>query len=456
MYFWILRAFLSVMLSLAVFLALALFVAVSAINGLFDAKVYVEALEEINIYERFYSEGLTPEAMEEIQATFLGEADVIPEGKVLELIQTAAPPEYLKAQIEGNLAALEGFYSGDAEHLSLYWNLEEPLERLATAAPPLVADIVEAKLEEAADLPALQPDRIAGEAEKLVGEERAEDIAAAVESLLAGETFAHSVADLSGLEESEILAVYDQSVTKILDNPDIDRRHREVIEEASAELKETFTTGNVQGFLTQAAEKATGTALELALAEIRTELDEQGRLDLTPILAEAVFAVEYNQFQATAVERRDRVRSYIFRLRLAAFAIGIAAMILAAFVYWRRVDAFILWLYLTLFLTGAATLALLLAAYSIAPSAIEDLAYRLPEEGPQVFTGLYELGLEAGAAVVSSQLAGLIWIPTMPMLAGIALGLATLAFNKWWRTSVSDGPEPQLVADSEPAQLVDN
>ena len=122
---WILRSALSVLLGFAVFSALMLFLFFTVGNGLMDDDIYVEALEERDFYERFYSEALTSEFIEELLQTITGNSTILSLEELPNLVQTVAPPDYLKGQVEANLLLLASFSSGNSDTLELHLELNE-------------------------------------------------------------------------------------------------------------------------------------------------------------------------------------------------------------------------------------------------------------------------------------------------------------------------------------------
>ncbi len=411
---WILRSALSVLLGFAVFLALMLFLFFTVGKGLMDDDIYVEALEERGFYERFYSEALTSEFIEELLQTITGNSTILSLEELPGLIQTVAPPDYLKGQVEANLLLLASFSSGNSDTLELHLELNELLEGLV----PSMVNLVKRRIERAPVLPAAQLTILAA---GRPGDQYTAEITTALETVLAGKQVSTSVSDLTGLSKNEVLDIFDRSVEEILENPAVDQRYRDSLREAESELRQTFVSGNTRDFLTQAAKTAAVPAIDAALADFRSELDDQGRLDLVPLLAEEVFDVDENELQNRAQRWRDRVLNFLNWTRNIAIGILVLATAIMLSIYWKSMGGFLKWLCWTLMLSGATALALLTLAYLVLPGIVErQLQGQLLDILPE-FSGAGVLAGEVAVSIALNQIKSLIWIAAAPLVAGAIL-----------------------------------
>ena len=411
---WIIRSALSVLLGFAVFLALMLFLFFTVGKGLMDDDIYVEALEERGFYERFYSEALTSEFIEELLKNITGNSTILSLEELPGLIQTVAPPDYLKGQVEANLLLLASFSSGNSDTLELHLELNELLEGLVPSMVNLVARRIEGA-------PVLPPAQLTILAAGSSHDKYTAEITTALETLLAGKQVSTSISDLTGLSENELLDIFDRSVEEILENPAVDQRYRDSLREAESELRQTFVSGNTRDFLTQAAKTAAVPAIDAALAEFRSELDDQGRLDLVPLLAEEVFDVDENELQNRAQRWRDRVLNFLNWTRNISIGILVLATAIMLSIYWKSMGGFLKWLCWTLMLSGATALALLALAYLVLPGIVErQLQGQLLDILPE-FSGTGVLAGEVAVSIALNQLKSLIWIAAAPLVAGAIL-----------------------------------
>ena len=116
MFVWILRGTLTVLLGLTVFVALMLFLFYTGLKGFLDDDVYIDALSEANVYQRLYTEIITPGTIDDIWKDLSDDSAILSSEELLALFQTVAPPEYIQSQVEANLAQLASFSSGGNRH----------------------------------------------------------------------------------------------------------------------------------------------------------------------------------------------------------------------------------------------------------------------------------------------------------------------------------------------------
>ena len=449
MFWWILRGLVSVLLSLVVFACLLVLLVFAGVRSLLDDETYVKPLAEVNAYQRIYTEVLMPEAIDELRNDLFGGTEFLSSQEIADLMYQLAPPDYLRSQVESNSALLDDYLSGESNTLKLYLDLGAPLDRLT----PAVETLIENKIDEATELVAAEVVPRVDELTTSLDEQHADRISQTLESLLTGESISTSVSDLTGYSEAELLEIFDQSVEVILANPAVDDRSRDLIEETVPELRQTFVTGNVNYFLKEATRVTVVPALDLAIGDLKEQLDEQGRVDLVSLLAEEVMEIEESQLQDTAREWRDRMLTALFWALLVPLLTLILAIATMFLVYWRRPLAFYRWTYLTLLIAGGAALAALLTAYFTLPGATEGLIYVQLDGLESGLPGLLPLASELANAMVASLLGGLIWIAAIPPLASAVLWLVSPVYNRWLKAKEPEEVEQEKIEpeDSEPS-----
>ena len=442
MFLWIARSVLTLLTGLAVFLALLFLLAFAGVKGLVNSAIYTDTLVEVNAYERVYSELLPPDTIEGFLKTIAGESVNSPSEELHELVKTIAPPEYLRSQVEANLGRLEVFASGDSDKLELYLELDGPLDRITPATlSPLERRIEKAPLEPGGQT----------RSQVFVSAEHqyADEFNSALEAVLSGEPISTAVSDLTGLTESEVMETFERFLDVTMENPAFDQKYRDSLREAEPHLRQSFASGNTRDLLRQAASTLAEPAIETALADFRAKLDDEGRLDLEPILAEELLGIGEEELQERARLWRQRVLSYLnvsINIALGALVLSAAIMLL---VFWEKLGSYLTWLYWTLVLSGAAALALLVLAYFIVPGAIEGLLLGLIDSENSASTGLVALGSEVIATAVSNQIKALIWIPATPLVVGAVLWTVSPALGK-----LRKGSEPE--SETQPPQQEDD
>lgn len=429
MILWVVRALLSFALGLAFFLALAVLLLTVGASNLFSGTFYARALNNQNFYERIYDEALTPEAMDGVRPHLADRLTLLTSEELAGLVQTVAPPEYLKGEMEANLELLDAFLDGESDSLAIYVDLGQPMDRLAPAIAAIVEPRISGEPGHVADPSSQDPARSPAvgapgslpETTQLTLDEYAAEIEVAMESGLTGGEVSTTVSNLTGLTEAEVLRIFDRSTDAIVANEAINLRYRESLNEARPLLREAFASGTTYDLLSAAMVAAGEPAIELALADTRSRLDEKGRLKLVPLLAEEVMGTSESELQAYLQASRDSLAVLISwgrALPLLTLALAIA---LAVTVFWGKKGALYRWLYLTLTVSGGALFAITLVAYLTAPAAVERGVVALLESTVGILPGLPPLLSDVAVAIASDLLGRMVWLSGVIALAGAAL-----------------------------------
>ena len=417
------RAVASIMFALCFFVAIALLLFHINMRAMLNDEIYAETLVKKDGYQRIYTDVLTPENVRQIWEEVSGDAKVLSSDELQDLLRAVAPPDYLQAQTEANLALLSSFAAGESEDLELYLEMAGPLDRLTAS----LVDLIEVRIEQA---PVLSYQQVQGQAAQSLGADYSEDLAQSIESLLADSNDLASIADLTGLTEEEILEVFDQAVAAVLDNTSLDIRFRNALEQAQPELRQTLRTGNTRDMLKQATRTAVAPAMEVALEDFRARLDEQGRLALVPILANEVLGIEEAQLQAGADRWQQRSDDLLTRtLTVAVVALAISAALLAA-IHWGRPKEFIRWFYRMLISGGGASLAFLIFAYFALPFAVDRIVAGSWMNRQVEVEGIVNLVLDIVISLIQTRVLALMWLAGGALALGIVFWAGMFAWER--------------------------
>ena len=338
MLLWILRALASVLAGLCIYLAVALLLFHVNLRALLDDELYADSLLEQNAYERLYTDVLTSQNIERVWSEVSSDVAYLTPEELHHLLRTVAPPEYLQAEVEANLASLSSFATGESEDLELYIELSGPLDRVINSMVDLVINRIETT-------PLVTEELVPVIVDETEDSPYSEDVRSALESISSGGLEARSLRDLTGLNEEEALDAFDQAFAQVVENPSIDQEYRDALRTAGPELRQTFRTGDFKELLRQVTRTVAAPALENALADFRRRLDSEGRLSLAPLLAEEVAGISESDFQVGADKWRDRVQVVLDRTRNYGLTALAAAIGLVTLVYWGRPGAGVRWLY---------------------------------------------------------------------------------------------------------------
>ncbi len=422
MILWILRAIGSMLAGLLACVAIALLLFHFNLKALLNDELYANALAEQNAYERLYTEALTARNIEPVWAELSGGTDYLTSSDLHSLMRSVAPPEYLQAQTEANLSLLSSFATAESEELELYLEMTGPIDRIVAST----VDLIIAKIQGA---PLVNDPMIASLADQAAAGPYSQEIAAALEYISTGGLESYSITDLTGLSEEAALTIFDQAMASALDNDLIDQQYRDSLAEAEPRLRLAFATGDTRQLLAEATRTAAAAALEMALADFRTRLDSDGRLDLVPMLARGLGNMDEAQFQENATAWRDRIDEALAQSRNLGLTALAAASGLVALVYWGRPRHAARWFYLLLVIGGGASLLLLTIARLALPGVADRVASGAWTAGQFEAEGLIVLTVDIAISVISSRLAALMWYAGGALAVGILTWAAFLAWD---------------------------
>ena len=436
MFLYILRAFASMLAGLAIFLAVALLLFHYNLRALLNDELYANALADQNAYERLYTEALTTENIELVWSEVSMGAGYLTSSELRRLMITVAPPEYLQAQTETNLSLLSAFAIGESDELELYLDISGPLDRVVAAT----VDLIVAKVEQT---PLVDDQLLQHMAAQSEGNPYSQEIAGALESISTGRLESHSITDLTGLSEDEVLEIFDQAMVLALDSDLIDQQYRAALEQAEPQLRQAFETGDTRLLLAESVRTAAAPALDTALAEYRVNLDRDGRLDLVPLLAEEVADVGEEQFQANASEWRDGIAEILSRTRNLGLIVLVAASGLVVLIYWGRPRQIARWFYRLLILVGGGSLVSLTVAYFALPGVVDRAVNSAWMAGQVEVQGLVVLTLDIVISVISSRLVAHMWLAGGTLAIGVLLWAAFLTWDISHRKRQSGEQAPE-------------
>ena len=445
MLIWILRTLASALAGLCIYLVFAMLLFHVNLKALLDDELYADSLIQQNAYERIYTDVLSPENTELVWSELSADVAYLTSSELHQLVSTVAPPEYLQAEVEANLASLSTFATGESDDLELYLEFSGPLDRMVESTVDLIIHRIEAT-------PLVTEELIQGVLDATEGSPYSEDISSALEALSSGGPEAQSIKGLTGLSEEEALAAFDQGLVLVVNNTSIDRRYRDALRTAEPELRQAFRTGDTRELLRQATVTALAQALDEALADFRSRLDSEGRLSLTPLLAEDVAGIAESDLQANANTWRDRIQAVLDRTRNYGLIALAAAIGLVMLVYWGRPRAGVRWLYRMLIVTGGVSLAFLTIAYFALPRVVDRVIDGAWMGGEVDVEGFVVLVLDVVISVITTRLVSLMWYFGISFALGILLWASLLAWDKVQgrRKSEDGGP----VKDSAPVEPV--
>jgi len=164
---------------------------------------------------------------------------------------------------------------------------------------------------------------------------------------------------------------YDRAFQTLKDDQTFPQKALEGLDKQSDTIKEYLGAGKIKEALKVGARGLTGPLIDETLEEVKTELDEQDRLDLVAVAAE-----QNGQTKEEFLDDLEPLRDIIGRTeggRWLALLMLVGGAVLMAFIHLPRLSSALRWPGLTLFLSGLVFLVLGLVLKAQLPDRLDDL-----------------------------------------------------------------------------------
>ncbi len=396
------RAFGTLVLGAVVFFALLGFLVARESKGhLLEVGFYTEELREAGFYDRVYTELLADPGIREQARRLTGGLETT-EAEREALVREVLPPAYLADQIDGALEGLVAFLAGDTEDAAVYIELGPVVERI----PRVVAANVQRRIDGAT----------------VASASDTADFQVRLEGFLRAASAGQRVEEIPGLGEggrTDAGLAWDNAVASLQMEDGFPDEALQGLEEGTVEIRAKLSRGEVRPALKAAAARVTGPVIDGALAELRNELDAEGRLDVLGRWAKANGETR-SSFLAGMEPVRDLARAGEGVNPWAMLAVLVGGVISLGMVHvphWRQAA---LWPGLALLVTGGFCLAAGAAIGSQVPGRLRSGCGDLPAS----LCGMADDVFEGMGATVSSGVVG----PSVVVAgAGAALLAAVVA-----------------------------
>ncbi len=254
---WIARAVAAVILGILVFVCFLSYTLVSHFTGkLLADTFYTELLLDHDAYNRIYTEVLLDDEVRQYSQELTGGIQVLSHEDLVGMAREVAPPEYIQAQVEGNIERTTDYLGGETEALDLTLDLGPPLARVE---PVLFADVDRriAQVEVVELDPNLSVNQQVARATELSE--------SSLRSLSAGQVpqAVPSIQTIPGPFRDEI---FDAVWPSVVNDPNLDPRVRSGLESNTPELRQEFIDGNTRDFLKATARPFLDPVVDDALA----------------------------------------------------------------------------------------------------------------------------------------------------------------------------------------------
>ena len=357
------RGLASLFLGAVMLVAFLVFLLLNNLSAkLYDSQFYIQTLREQDAYSRFYNDVLLDEAVERTAEAVLGGAPVVIKEDLQPLLREIIPPAYLQQQVEANVSRAVEYLKEDAEDLDLYLELDSLLNRIEPALFSYIDRQIDQTQVVNPDVSQSIPEQVA-EVEALIR---------TLSKDLSQGRLPHAVPSVETIPDALRISLFDRFLADIIRDPTLDARMRRGLEENSLILRQNFVDGDTRQFLKRVARVVAAPPIQDAVAQTRSRLDLEGRLDLISAAADSEPALMEESLRRGIEEGRNQLNRLTSRGRLFALLIVIGSALGMAAVHLPKLSHSLRWPGLALLLTGLVSYLLSRALESTVANRLGD------------------------------------------------------------------------------------
>ena len=418
----LLRSLAGTLLGIVVFAGLFHYlVVVNVSQRIEDPEVYNAPIEGTGAYNRIYDEVLVDEAIEDHTGNLLGDLEIEDSGEAVAVLREVMPPAYLKEQTEANIKRFTGYLRHESEDLEIYFELDEPLERIETAVLNKAHQVID---------------------ELEIGEPEMEESASsgcspsAVQRLAAASAepaarwsqgqLPESAPSLQILDRECREREFDRWFDLLLDAPAMNSQAVLILEVRKEEIREPFVEGDTRAFLKAAAGPLVEPLVEDSVADIRRNLPRNGRFDVLEWIAEESGGLTREDMAEQAESLRGVVSAANGPGRIIALVMVIVGVLLMAAVHLPRPAEMLRWPGITLAMSGGVCLIAGFALNSALPGRIRNAITNAVYHSPGVPVTAMDLAGDLAESLARQATAGFILPAVLVMVIGAPLIVASL------------------------------
>ena len=393
---------------------LLLLVVVNFTQRLEESGVYNAAIRDTGAYARVYDEVLADEALREDIGNLLGGVDIAVQDEVLDVLREVLPPSYLQDETEDNVGRITAYLSRERDDLAVHVNFKRPLVRVEPAVLGKVHEIIDG-------LEIAEPDESGC---SLLTLQRLASASAEPYSQFSEGELPQSAPSLQILSRECREQEFDSWFDLVLGDPGMDPQAARILDGQREELRRTFIEGDTRAFLKAVADPLVKPLIDDAVADIRTNLDSNDRLDLLEWLTgESGGSTDW---KAGTEGLRDALGAVNGPVRIAALVVVILGCLLLAALHFGWPRAMLGWTGGALLAGGGVALAVGIVINSVVPSRIREAVMDQVSFPADVPDSAIDLAADLLESFAGQSTAGFIPATVIVIVIGGALIVASM------------------------------
>ncbi|MCH8744175.1 MAG: hypothetical protein IIB31_00845, partial [Chloroflexi bacterium] len=293
---------------------------------------------------------------------------------VVALAREIAPPDYLREQVESNIAGTVEYLDGQSSSLELFIDLDPPLER----AKPTIFSYIDQRIDSIEILGASSGLSLL---EQIT---RVEELTRGIMWDLATGKTPNAIPPIGIIPSPLRDDVFDNILVSILDDSSIVQKVRQGLEDNLPVIRQEFIAGDTRQFLKEAAHAGLTPLLDLAIGEVSQNLDGQNRMDVIATMARNNPDVTEQSLRADLANLQQLLGRIKTWGKTVALLVGIGASVVLFLIYLPSLTNALRWPGLVLFFDGLILFILSKILATILPGRITPLISEYLGQSPDI------------------------------------------------------------------------
>ena len=241
-----------------------------------------------------------------------------------------------------------------------------------------------------------------------------------------------SIPSLASLDRRCLDTIFQLAFDDLLAQEDLDDRARRGLRDARDDLQEQFVAGDAKGVLKSAARPLAGPLIDDAVADIRDDLDPQGRFDLVHSIADWNDDIDEPELRSDLDSVRDVVTEGRQYAKLVGLLVLVLVSVLMLALHFPDIKIGLRFLGLTVFSTGLFFFVAGRVAESQIPGRVQDLVDRNSDQLTDVPASATQLGEDLLVSFGQQLVAGVDVPALVVLIVGVLVFVGSFFLDRLW------------------------